>query len=202
MNISVIGLGYVGLPTALWLASKGHHVLGVDTDSYLVRSLSKGYTHLSEAAPAGSESFAELLRKCLLNKTFQASTKNRRLGQETQTHLVTVGIPIADSNGCDLGPLTKAITALTKVLAPGDLVIVKSTLIPGSMRKLVLPLLAKADFIPGDNLALAYTPERLAEGVALADLDRVPRLVAAEDEFSSKKPWISGLRSLMHPPCL
>lgn len=184
MQINVIGLGYTGLPLALWLAQKGYSVLGIDTDSQLIQKITKGQTDLIEAVPNSQQNFTQFLQDQLTQADFSVTTEYRRLSPNQQVHLLTVGIPVSQNGQYNLTPLTEAITDLARILIPDDLVIIKGTLIPGSMTTIVTPLLEQHGFRPGENLVLAYCPERLAEGTALLDLDKVPRLVAAEDNFS------------------
>lgn len=74
MQINVIGLGYTGLPLALWLAQKGYSVLGIDTDSQLIQKITTGQTDLIEAVPNSQQNFTQFLQDQLTQADFKQNT--------------------------------------------------------------------------------------------------------------------------------
>ncbi len=186
MNIVVVGLGSVGLPMAVWLANKGYSVLGVDLNKEHIKAINLGQTDLLEVVP-GDGDFSTLLRDCLHSNSLTVTSEYQRMSAGEHIFLVTVGIPVNSDGSCDYGPLSSCLANLVKMIRRGDLVMIKSTLVPGTMYELIIPALRSSGLIIGEDIAVAYCPERLAEGSALLDFDGVTRLVTAEDSFSLKR---------------
>ncbi|GGJ09420.1 NDP-sugar dehydrogenase [Alicyclobacillus cellulosilyticus] len=163
--ISVIGLGYIGLPLAMCLCEQGHRVIGIDVDPVKLRDLSAGRTQVMESYEG--EPLASILQRHLASGRF-VPTGDWAMAAEASSHIITVGIPVHENGVPDPLPLLAAIRSLGAVLRQGDLVLVRSTLVPGMMEQDIIPLLAETSrMVPGTDFAVAYAAERVAEGRAM-----------------------------------
>src|SRR6266571_9483833 len=181
-KVSFVGLGYVGLCTAAVFASKGLNIMGVDIDGEKISKLTKGEVPFYEPQ---------------LDRVLKSAIKRRKIGfttdiakvAETGTTFITVGTPSGQDGSIDLTYVKKATEDIGSVISAGDsyhLVVVKSTVVPGTATGLVRPLLeASSGRACGDMLGLCSNPEFLAEGSAIKGTlypDKV--VIGANDEKS------------------
>ena len=175
-QIAVIGLGYIGLPLSLALCERGETVIGVDVDERKVNELRAGVTHVME--PYRGESLESILRRHLESARFTATTSLAEAAERADTFIVTVGLPVA-GDVVDKTPLLACVNDLGRVLSPGDLVLIRSTLVPGMMERDIVPRLASTSgLVPGREFHVAYAPERVAEGRAMEEFQTLDVVVA------------------------
>ncbi len=175
--MSVIGCGYLGAVHAASMAELGHTVTGIDTDAAKVAALASGH------APFFEPGLDELLKRALASGRLRFST-DLSDAAGASVHFLAVGTPQhSDSNAADMRYVDAAFTALLPVLAPGDLVVGKSTVPVGTARRLADQLAASVPLA-----ALAWNPEFLREGFAIQDTLHPDRLVygLAEGERSTE----------------
>lgn len=184
MHLAVIGLGFVGLPLSLSYAMKGARVWGIDVLSSLVDDINQGRSHLIENY--NGKTMTEILREQLDSGRFRATTSYQEAAQETDTYIVTVGIPVKNGDP-DLIPFQSACASLAQVLKKGDTVIIRSTVIPGSTEEIALPLLEKSGLKAGKDFYLAYSSERIAEGRAFEEFISMPLAVGGVNEESAER---------------
>jgi len=181
MNISIIGTGYVGLVTGVCLAHHGHHVTCVDVDETKVDALNKG------RAPIYEEGLDTLLQKVKDHLT--ATTDIYQAIQETDLTFICVGTPSQNDGRIDLTYVQQATIDIAKALKHKNtwhLVIVKSTVIPGTTENEVLPLLEQyTEKKKGSDFGLAMNPEFLREGVAINDFLHPDRIVIGTSDTKS-----------------
>ena len=174
MRVSVIGAGYVGLVTGVCLAKKGHKVACVDQDAKRVELINKGF------APICEQGLEALLRETLGDR-FQATTDLVSAVTESELTLVCVGTP-SGASGPDLGQLKAASLSIGKVLrhkSSRHVVVVKSTVIPGTTDEIVRPILEDSSGkIAGPGFGLGANPEFLREGLAVDDFMTPDRIIA------------------------
>ncbi|MGE5552914.1 MAG: nucleotide sugar dehydrogenase [Betaproteobacteria bacterium] len=180
-RVGVVGLGYVGLPTAVRFAVAGNPTTGTDTNSHLVERLRQGETNLLESWQG--KSIRELLTANLQNGLLRLSDEPAEALRDCTDAVITVGVPVLDGRP-QLSSFQQAITSAVKSLPPGALLLVRSTLPAGTMEGVVLPAATRAGRSVGKDLFLAYAPERMAEGRALEELVSLPTVVAAPDPVS------------------
>jgi UDP-N-acetyl-D-mannosaminuronic acid dehydrogenase len=173
-TVAIIGLGYVGACVAATLADRGMRVVGVDIDAELVAELNAGHCRFEE------DRLAETLRAGRSAGRLRATT-DPGAAAAADVVVITVGTPVADDGSLADGQLRRACESLSGHLRPGQLVVVKSTVPPGTTRGLVAPLLEAGGLRAGRDFRLVFTPERLAEGVAMRELRTLPIVVGGLD---------------------
>lgn len=169
-RISVIGLGYVGLPVALAFARKFEGVIGFDIDDRRVSSLRQG------ADWSGETDFSELK-----NTTLHFTSDPRDLAG-SNLYIVCVPTPVNQDRRPDFGPLIRASTAIGKVLKRGDIVVYESTVYPGATEEVCGPVLARESGLDRSEFKLGYSPERINPGDREHSFERIVKVVAGEDE--------------------
>ncbi|CAH1669235.1 UDP-N-acetyl-D-mannosamine dehydrogenase [Hyphomicrobiales bacterium] len=166
-KVVVIGLGYIGLPTAALIASRGTQVLGVDTKEDVVRMVAAGTIHISEPDLDG------LVSKVTSSGALTTSTKP----QPADVFMIAVPTPIDHDNKPDLSSVYAAVESIIDVLAPGNLVILESTSPIGTTEAIARRIgERRPDLLVGTNgnesaaIYVAYCPERVLPGRILTEL--------------------------------
>lgn len=164
LKVAVIGFGYVGSCIAATLAERGFDVTAVDTDPRLVAELERGHCRFHEAG------LADMIFAGMAAGKLTVTLDTSALA-EADVVLVAVGTPVRDDGSLADEQLRGACVTLGRHLRAGQLVVLKSTVPPGTTRNLVLPVLEEeSGLVGGVDFGLAFTPERLAEGTALQEL--------------------------------
>ncbi|MCS6769701.1 MAG: UDP-glucose/GDP-mannose dehydrogenase family protein, partial [Candidatus Caldarchaeum sp.] len=178
MKVGFVGLGYVGLTTAVCMAVKGFRVVGVDVDEEKVVSIRKGELPFREP---GAE---KLLKRAVRGKNFKCTTEHRELTGSDVVFL-TVGTPSREDGSIDLRYVAEAAGAVGEVLAKSgkkQAIAVKSTVVPGTTRTVVRERLEeKSGKKVGKGFLLAANPEFLREGSAVQDTLKPDRIVVGDD---------------------
>jgi len=177
-HVAIIGFGYVGTVLGVYLAERGFHVTGIDSQPSVIRKIASGEPHLKE--PQVSESLSKLISSGALSVTssYEAISDSGIL-------IVTVGTPIGGQYSPDLTALESCINEIGKFLRKGQLLIAKSTLPPGTTRTVVAAMLQEFGFEPGKDIFLSFCPERLAEGNAMNEIKELPVVVGGINEESA-----------------
>ncbi|MGE5405157.1 MAG: nucleotide sugar dehydrogenase [Candidatus Saccharibacteria bacterium] len=183
-KVAVFGLGFVGLPLALSFAMRGCQVYGVDIDPNLINELNNGVTHHLEAY--GSKSIQQILREELDSGRFQATGDGAQAIKECANIIVTVGIPVTDS-AADMKPLEMVCKTIAMGLKANDVLLIRSTVIPGTTRRHVVPWLETSGLRAGEDFYLAYSSERIAEGKAFYEFENMPAVLAGINAQSTDK---------------
>lgn len=170
--INVIGLGYIGLPTALMFATHGVEVVGTDLNKELVETLQ-----------AGKTTFKEEGLDDLFNDALKAGITFTAEYQPTDTYIVSVPTPY-DKTSKKIDP-TYVVSAVEQVLevAPfGAAVVIESTVSPGTIDKYVRPLVEAKGLTAGIDIHLVHAPERIIPGNMVSELTHNNRTIGADDE--------------------
>ncbi len=167
LRICILGLGYIGLPTAALLASSGREVIGVDTNSHLLELLGRGRVHINEPQ----------LKPMILNCINAQNLKLRSTPERADAFIVAVPTPYNEAKSCDLKSVIAAVNSIIPYLEPGNLIIVESTVPPGTCEDVVRPLLEMAGFRTGEDIHLAFCPERVLPGQILMELVENSRII-------------------------
>lgn len=183
-DISVIGLGFIGLPLSLSYSKNGQTVYGVDVNEELVDEINAGITHHKEKA--GEQTIQEILPNEIKNQRFKALTNIMDLPDSVSTYLITVGIPVVDGV-MNTSYLEDVGNKLSKKLKKGDVVILRSTVVPGFTNEHFKPLLEQSGLKAGEDFYLAYASERIAEGKAFEEFVTMPLVIGGVNTESAEK---------------
>jgi len=179
-TIAVIGLGYIGLPTAVVFAQKGYRVIGVDIDAKKVEAVNAGRSYIRE--PGVNEMLRDSVARGLLSATTDAVTAVR------QSDAVIIAVPTPVKNGvADLTYLREALDAVRKGIHRDLLIVIESTIPPGTTVGVAKPMLEETGMKVSQDIYLAHVPERIAPGKAVEELLNAPRLVGGADPRSTEK---------------
>ena len=174
-KISIIGLGYVGLPLAIHL-SRHFHVIGFDHAAPRIRELREGYDRTGEIDSA-----------TLRSSTLQLSDTVDDLGT-CHLHIVTVPTPIDHDNQPDLRPLMSATRMLAPQIKSGDIIVYESTVYPGVTEEICGPLLAEGSGLRcGQDFFLGYSPERINPGDKIHTVDKITKIVSGQTPEVTEK---------------
>lgn len=177
MELSVIGLGYIGLPTALLFASKGLDVTGVDINKAVVKKLNNKELHIEE------NGLQELLVQTIDSKNFKAATEV----EHSDYYIVAVPTPHLEDNSCDVSFLKDAVMKLRNVIKKGDTIIVESTIGPRTMEDIVQPMIESFGFTVGKDIYLAHCPERVLPGKIVHEMIHNNRIIGGITEACAQK---------------
>ena len=175
-RVGVVGLGYVGLPLSLGVYDAGFAVTGVDINDTRVEAINSGTQVLKYLAE-------DRISNARASGLYEASTDIRDL-KDADVVLVSVPTSIDDNDKPDISPLVAAVNQLAPVVRPGACVIIESTVYPGAIREKIAPIFAQAGHSIGQNLFLAFSPEREDPGNANFNTHNIPKLVGADDPTS------------------
>lgn len=169
-TISVVGLGYVGLPLALELAKK-FRVIGFDISESRVEMMQRQEDPSEELDAAAFE-----------NKDIEFTADGARLA-DACLHIVAVPTPVDDSRTPNLRPLLGASQTVGKALKKGDIVVFESTVYPGCTEEDCVPILEQeSGLIFGDDFTVGYSPERINPGDKERTIDKILKIVSGSDE--------------------
>jgi UDP-N-acetyl-D-galactosamine dehydrogenase len=169
-RISVIGLGYVGLPVAVAFARGGAPVVAYDIDADRIRELRAGIDRTREV-DAGELAAANL--HCTAEP---ADLK------DADFHIVTVPTPVTETKRPDLGPLFTAMATLGAQLGRGDIVVIESTVYPGVTEEECVPILERESGLHcGKDFTVGYSPERINPGDKTRRFETITKIVAGQD---------------------
>ena len=175
-EVVMVGLGYIGLPTAALIAQGGTYVHGVDINQDVVDTINKGKIHIVE--PELDKSVANAVGKGFL----KASTKPVM----ANTYLIVVPTPFKDKNEPDISFVHAATTAVLPLLKEGDMYIIESTSPVGTTEKMMDYIYNERPELK-DKLYIAYCPERVLPGNVMYELVHNDRVIGGVDEASTEK---------------
>jgi GDP-mannose 6-dehydrogenase len=182
-RVAVFGLGYVGSVTAAALARDGHEVVGVDVSAPKIDALRAG------RCPVLEPGVEELIRAAVADGRLRATDDPAEGLSGAEISLICVGTPSRADGSLDLSYVRQVAAQIGSKLslaAPEHRVVVRSTVLPGSTRREVIPEVERAaGRAAGDGWDVAVNPEFLREGSSLADYDRPPRILVGEREPGS-----------------
>ena len=176
----MFGLGYVGIVSAACLARDGHRVVGVDPQPQKVDLVNAGQPPIIETY------VGELVSEAVTAGTLRATGSAAEAVAETEISLVCVGTPSRRNGSLDTGAVARVCEEIGAAIAAKGaphLVVIRSTVLPGTMRELVIPTLERSAGMPaGPTLRIANNPEFLRESSAVYDYDNPPKTVVGSDD--------------------
>jgi len=175
-TICIIGLGYIGLPTAAMFATHGHKITGVDINKNLVNELNQGRVVINEP---------------YLDIMVQAAVTSGNLKAvdkpcEADVFIICVPTPITEDKKADMSYVRQATETIVPYLRKGNIVILESTSPAGTTKELVCPILEKSGLKTGDELFVAHSPERVLPGQILMELVNNNRIVGGINKESAE----------------
>jgi UDP-N-acetyl-D-mannosaminuronic acid dehydrogenase len=179
-SVAIVGMGRVGLPLGIAFARAGLRVMGVDADPSRCREIELGKMPFHE--PGSEQALLEVINA----GTLTVHQDPAEAVPQADAIILCVATPLAADLRADYGQLRAALDDLAPHLRPGQLLVLRSTVSPGTLLKVVLPHLK--EHVPGvaDELLLAACPERIAEGKALEELTELPEIVGGKDPESTE----------------
>lgn len=176
--VTVMGLGYVGLPIALEFARKGFSVNGLDNNPRRIETLRKGGSYINDI-PA--KEIKDTLKHGRFNATEDASVLGR-----SDAVIICVPTPLRKVKDPDISYVVAAGRTMAKYVKKGQLIILESTTYPGTTRELVKPMLEKKGLKAGTDFFLAFSPERIDPGNKKYDFRNIPKIVGGLGEEATK----------------
>ena len=176
-KICIIGLGQVGLPTALTFSKAGYKVFGYDINTSILKLL------LKKRSPFEEKGLEELITQTIENKKFEPNSSLNNCIENSDIIIVCVATPTTSDVLPNLSFLENAINSISKFDLSEKLIIIESSIPPGTFKKLVLPKITNNVSL-GKNIWAAYVPERLSPGQALSEIKKTPRIIGQEDSNS------------------
>ena len=175
-NVAVFGQGFVGLPLSLSFSFRGANVYGVDILEKLVNDTNAGITHHTECFEG--KTIQTILKEELAAGRYRATTDMVDALEKCNNIVLTVGMT----------EVIECCKTIGKHLKKGDLVLVRSTVVPGTTEEKVLPILEEESGMKaGEDFYLAYSSERIAEGFAFDEFAYMPTITAGVNEESAKR---------------
>jgi len=175
--VNVIGLGYIGLPTALMMASHGVEVIGTDYDENKVKTLKEGRT-----------TFKEKGLDELFDKAVKSGIKFTTEYQVTDTYIISVPTPYDKfTKRVDAKYVVEAVKDVLKVAQKGAIIVIESTISPGTIHKFVRPVVEELGFKIGTDIHLVHAPERIIPGNMVYELLHNNRTIGADEKEIGEK---------------
>lgn len=175
-KICIIGLGYIGLPTAAMFATHGHKIIGVDINKCVIDALNQGKITITEP-------YLDIMVQA-------AVTSGNLLGktqpEEADVFIVSVPTPITEEKRADMSYVISATESIVPYLKKGNIVILESTSPVGTVKDLMCPILEKSGLVVGEELFVAHSPERVLPGRILIELVDNNRIIGGINEKSAQ----------------
>ncbi len=191
LHVSVIGLGYIGLPTSALIASKKIKTTGIDTNGYVVDKVSRGEIHIAEPDLAG------LVRYVVENKFLSVSA----FPVPADVFMITVPTPILQDKNPDISFVKNSIESIIPVLADGNLIIIESTCPVNTTDEMKELVYKKRPELAG-RLFISYCPERVLPGRILYELENNDRVIGGINPESTQKAvsfYSLFVKGALHP---
>ena len=182
ITVSIYGLGHVGIPlTIAWLLA-GAKAIGVDIDESKVKAINSGRSPIEE--PGTNEAISKFVSEGKL----RATTNGKEASLRSEVKLIAVPIGLDDRKRPDLSALKQVAISIGEGLKEGDLVILESSVPPGTTRGFLKPILEEISGLRAErDFGLAYSPERIAEGRAIKDIvESYPKIIGGIGSESSR----------------
>ncbi len=176
INVNVLGLGYIGLPTAVLIASKGVKVVGVDIDKEIIETVNQGTTHIVEPDLLG------LLKHVIENNMLIAKSNP----ENADIYVITVQTPVDKDKKPDISYVESAVKMIIPYLRKEALVIIESTIPVGTTEKMFNYILSERPELK-DSIYIAHCPERVLPGKIIYELEHNDRIIGGINEQSTRK---------------
>jgi UDP-N-acetyl-D-glucosamine dehydrogenase len=169
-TIAVVGLGYVGLPLSCALAEVGHHVIGIDVELEKVEGVNSGRSHVEDVPPSQ-------IRRLVHERRLMATT-DFDSARSADAAVICVPTPIDEFRIPDLRAVKSATSSLAAVMPKGSLVVLESTTYPGTTEEVVVTAFRDRGHMPGVDVFIGYSPERIDPGNQQWNINNTPKVVS------------------------
>ena len=180
MRISIFGLGYVGSVSAGCLANEGHKIIGVDPVQTKVDLINQGKTPIIE------KDIGEIIQRAVKDGRLQGTTETVEAVKDTELSFICVGTPSQQNGNLDLKFIRRVCESIGSALkhkSDSHVVVIRSTILPGTMRNVILPTLEEySGKKAGKDFELGVNPEFMREGSAVYDYYNPPKIVIGEKQ--------------------
>ena len=177
-KVSIIGLGYVGLPLALEYAKEGFEVTGLDVDEERVKKVNRGTSYILDVT-------SKDLKIQISEKRLKATTKEEVL-KKADAIIICVPTPLRKTREPDISFIIDTAEKICRNLRPGQLIVLESTTYPGTTEEVILPMLEKGGLKVGRDIFLAFSPERIDPGNSRFTTKNIPKVVGGITEQCSE----------------
>lgn len=168
-KVGIVGLGYVGLPLAVEFAEQGFHVIGLDLNEAKVKQLNAGESYIPDIP-------TERLKPLVQSGKLRGTTSYDDL-QQVDTVSICVPTPLRKTKDPDMSFVIESVNAVAKIAHEGMLVVLESTTYPGTTEEIVIPQLLHNGFHVGENVFIAFSPERIDPGNKNYGVRNTPKVV-------------------------
>jgi len=175
-KICIIGLGYIGLPTAAMFATHGHKIVGVDINKKVVDALNNGKITIYEP-------YLDIMVQAAVTS---GNLTARTVPEEADAFIISVPTPITPEKTADMSFVKNAAESIVPFLREGNIVVLESTSPPGTVKNLLVPILERSGLKVGEDLLVAHCPERVLPGRILIELVENPRIIGGVNEKSAE----------------
>ncbi len=187
-HVGVIGLGYVGLPLAVEFARSGFHVTGFDVDRGRVEQINAGHTYIGDVAD-------HTMRELAGSKRLRATRDFEEL-RDMDTVIICVPTPLRKTRDPDMTYIVAALDEIQRRLRKDQLIILESTTYPGTTEELIKPRLEESGLVVGQDVFLAFSPERVDPGNPTFSTRNIPKVVGGVT------PRCTELAALLYSQCM
>lgn len=176
-RICVLGLGYIGLPTASILATHSFDVVGVDVNPQVIEAISESNGHIEEPG------LGDLVQAVVESGSLKVSIRP----EEADAFIIAVSTPLIQDKRADLSYVELATRSILPVLRKDNLVILESTVPPGTTRDFIKPILEESGLMAGEGFFLAHCPERVLPGQILKEIVQNNRIIGGINPQSAER---------------
>ncbi|KFN02452.1 nucleotide sugar dehydrogenase [Bacillus clarus] len=181
-NVTIIGLGYVGLPLAVHFAERGHTVIGLDKDDYKIELIVQGESYIPDVS-------SKVLQSLLKEKKLVVNTPDKGVAdfQKSEYVIVTVPTPINEQKEPDLSALISAAYYIQQNLQKGQTFIFESSTYPGTLEEVIIPIISQMGKKVGEDYYIGYSPERIDPANNQYTVQNIPKVISGQTERCKRK---------------
>ncbi|MGH0487271.1 nucleotide sugar dehydrogenase [Bacillus mycoides] len=181
-KVTIIGLGYVGLPLAVLFAERGHAVLGLDKDNRKIESIIKGESYIPDVS-------SNVLQNLLNERKLIVNTPDKGVAefQNSEYVIVTVPTPINENKEPDLSALVSASHYIQQHLQEGQTFIFESSTYPGTLEEVIIPIISQTGKKVGEDYYIGYSPERIDPANSQYSVETIPKVISGQTEQCKQK---------------
>lgn len=181
-KVTIIGLGYVGLPLAVLFAERGHAVLGLDKDTRKIESIIKGESYIPDVS-------SNVLQNLLNERKLIVNTPDKGVVefQNSEYVIVTVPTPINENKEPDLSALVSASHYIQQHLQEGQTFIFESSTYPGTLEEVIIPIISQTGKKVGEDYYIGYSPERIDPANSQYSVETIPKVISGQTEQCKQK---------------